>query len=276
MHSRWGRPPTRSTLARHGRTPLVVLAALLVAVPARAAGWPDERDKVLPCRPTIACTADLVAPGTFEIEAGYLYRRAASGATQRTEPFLLKLTVRSWLQLQVGSNGYTVAQGDAPARFFDNVSLGLKFHMADQGKVLPSLAITAALSVPTAPGQEGYVPVYDALFTGHASKDFGPVHGDLNAGVNLFRLEDHPLPQGFVALAFSMDLVAPFGVMAEGYAFSSAAPVAARDGGFLFAFTHSPKKWLMFDLGGDVGFFPATRAYSAFVGLTVIPGVFWR
>jgi hypothetical protein len=40
-----------------------------------------------------------------------------------------------------------------------------------------------------------------------------------------------------VALALSADLLAPFGVMAEGYAFSSAAPIATRDGGFLFAFT---------------------------------------
>ena len=47
--------------------PLALAPALLLALPARAAGWPDERDRVLPCRPTIACTADLVAPGTFEI-----------------------------------------------------------------------------------------------------------------------------------------------------------------------------------------------------------------
>jgi hypothetical protein len=64
--------------------------------------------------------------------------------------------------------------------------------------------------------------------------------------------------------------------MAEGYVFSSAAPVSPRDGGFLFALTHAPRPWLMFDLGGDVGFFQTTRAYSAFVGVTVIPAVLWR
>ena len=117
---------------------------------------------------------------------------------------------------------------------------------------------------------------YDALFTAHASKDLGRVHADLNVGANLWRLEDHPLPQGFVALALSADLVAPFGAMAEGYLFSGAAPVAARDGGFLFAFTHAPRRWLMFDLGGDVGFFPATRRYSVFVGMSVVPAVLWR
>src|SRR5262249_28224791 len=153
--------------------------------------------RVLPCRPTIACTADLVAPGTLEIEAGYVYRRAAGGAAQRTWPFLIKLTVAPWVQIQVGSNGYTASPGSAPARYFDNVNLGLKFHLADQLGARPAFAISGALSVPTSAGQEGYVRAYDALFTGYASKDLGPVHVDLNAGVNLWRLEDHPLPQGF-------------------------------------------------------------------------------
>jgi hypothetical protein len=251
-------------------------ALLLAPTPARAADGPDDRDRVQPCRPTIACTADLVPPGTFEVEAGYLYSAAATGATQRSSPFLLKLTLARWLQLQVGSNGYTVAQGDMPALFFDDIVLGLKFHVADQARAQPALALSAALSVPTPTRQEGYLRTYDAFFTGYASKDVGPIHGDLNVGMNLWRLEDHPLPQAFAALALSADLVAPFGVMAEGYAFSSAAPVATRDGGFLFAFTHAPRRWLMFDLGGDVGFFPAVREYSAFVGLTVIPAVLWR
>jgi hypothetical protein len=273
-------PLISSTLALSG-------ALLLAPTPAQAGdgddgsrapspGAPDDRDRALPCRPTIACTADLVPPGTFEIEAGYLYRAAAGGATQRTFPVLLKLTLTPWLQLQVGSNGYTVAQGDVPARFLDDVVLGLKLHLADQVGARPALALSAAVSVPTPAGQEGYLRTYDALFTAYASKDVGPIHADLNVGMNLWRLEDHPLPQAFAALAFSADLVAPFGVMAEGYAFSSAAPVAARDGGFLFAFTHAPRRWLMFDLGGDVGLFRATRAYSVFVGLTVIPAVLWR
>jgi hypothetical protein len=30
----------------------------------------------------------------------------------------------------------------------------------------------------------------------------------------------------------------------------------------------------VFDLGGDVGFFPSTRAYSLFAGLTLIPVAF--
>jgi hypothetical protein len=258
---------------------LALSTVILAPAPVHAAGGPQDSDRVLPCRPTIACTAELVPPGTFEIEAGYLYRAATPGAglaTQRSSPVLLKLTVATWLQVQVGSNGFTVAQGDAPGRFFDDVTLGLKLHLLDQAGARPALSLSGTLSLPTPAGQQGYLRTYDALFIGYVSKDLGPIHADLNVGANVWRLEDHPLPQGWTALALSMDLVAPFGVMAEGYYFSPAAPVATRDGGFLFAFTHAPRRWLMFDLGGDVGFFPATRAYSAFVGMTVIPAVLWR
>src|SRR5262249_40531168 len=158
----------------------------------------------------IACTAELVAPGTLELEAGYLYRHAGTGDTQRSAPFLFKLTIARWLQAQVGSNGYTVAEGSAPARFFDNANLGLKLQVLDQGKVAPALSLSGAVSVPTSSAQAGYSPLYDAFFTGYASKDLGPIHADLNVGLNLWRLSAHPLPQGWGALALSADLVAPF------------------------------------------------------------------
>lgn len=47
-----------------------LVAALLAPATARAAGFPVDDDRVLPCRPTIACTADLVPPGTLELETG--------------------------------------------------------------------------------------------------------------------------------------------------------------------------------------------------------------
>lgn len=52
--------------------------------------------------------------------------------------------------------------------------------------------------------------------------------------------------------------------------------MAPRDGGFLFAFSHSPRTWLTFDVGGDLGFFPSTRAYSVFVGMSIIPVILWK
>lgn len=248
-------------------------ALLLAAGDARALEPPGDT-RTLPCRPTIACTADLVPPGAFELEAGTLFRRLGADGRQWSFPFLAKLTTAKWFQLQVGSNGYTVAHGDVPAQFFDDAQIGGKFHLVDQGPVLPSLSFSATASVPTFEGR-GYLRTYDALFTAYVTKDFGPVHADLNVGENVWRLEDAPRPQEFVALALSMNLPPPFGVMAESYYFTDASPVAPRDGGFLFAIDHSPKPWLMFDFGGDVGMFPSTRAYSVFFGMSVIPALLW-
>jgi hypothetical protein len=256
----------------------------------RAAETPDDRDKALPCRPTIACTADVVPPGTLDVETGVIFRHlgpsegatAATSATSATSatrqwsfPFLLKLTVAPWLQLQAGSNGFTAARGDAPQSFFDDAVVGAKFHLHDQTRLTPSIALSADASIPTFPGL-GYERTVDAFFTAYVTKDVGYVHADFNAVFNVWRLDAAPLEQGLVALALTANMPPPFGVMGEAYYESSADPVASRDGGVLFAFTHSPRPWLIFDIGGDVGFFPSTRSYSTFIGMSFIPAVLWR
>jgi hypothetical protein len=258
-----------------------LLAIGLRASPARAVDLPDGRDKALPCRPTIACTADIVPPGTLDVEAGALFRQLGpgSGTRQWTFPFLLKLTLARWVQLQVGSNGFSAATGALPEDYLDDAVVGLKFHLLDQtpnlGGLTPSISLSGEASIPTIRG-EGYLRTYDAFFILYVTKDFGPVHADFNLGWNLWRIEDAPLSQGLAALALSVNLPPPFGLMAEAYYFTNAAPVAPRDGGVLFALSHSPRSWLVFDAGGDVGWFPSTRAYSVFIGASFIPAVFWR
>jgi hypothetical protein len=64
-------------------------------------------------------------------------------------------------------------------------------------------------------------------------------------------------------------------VSVEGYAFSDAASIAPHDGGARVALGMAPRPWLVFDVGGDVEF-PETRSYSVFVGMTVIPVIWWR
>jgi hypothetical protein len=225
----------------------------------------------LPCRPTIACTADLVVPGAFELESGALYRRLDSGTRQWTFPFLAKLTIVDRVQVQVGSNGYTAVRGDQPAQYFDNLTVGAKLHLADQHDWVPSLSVSLTSSTPVHGGS------FDTLATAYASKDFGPLHADLNVGaLTWWQVETRVVPQEWVALALSTSLPPPFGILAEGYYFTDASPFATRDGGFLFAVTHSPRPWLVFDAGGDVGMFPATRAFSAFLGMTIVPVRLWR
>lgn len=228
----------------------------------------------LPCRPTIACTADFVPPGALEIELGALGRRLPSGL-QRSFPVLVKLTAARWLQLQVATNGYTFQRGPATTQYLDNVSAGGKLHLFDQGAAWPSVSLSGALSVPTFAGQTGYLRADDAFFTAYVTKDVGPLHADFNTGLNEWSLQSSPRAQPFAALALSMPLAAPFVIMAEGYLFGDAGPLAPRDGGFLFALSHAPAPWLIFDFGGDVGAFPSSRAWSVFIGMTVVPAVLW-
>jgi hypothetical protein len=236
---------------------------------------PDARDSAHPCRPTISCTADLTSPGTLEIEAGELASVASAGAHVASFPVLLKQTFTPLLQLQVGSNGYTFL-GPAPrAHYLDNVVFGPKLHLHDQSGAWPSLAVSAQLGQPTfAAG--GYARSEDAFFTAFASKDVGPIHGDFNVGLNLWQLDSTPSAQGFAALALSTPLSSTLSIALEGYVFSDAAPVASHDGGVRAALGFTARPWLVVDTGGDVGFYPQTRAYGVFLGATVIPAVWWR
>jgi len=234
--------------------------------------WPDATDQARPCRPTISCTADLVAPGRLEVEAGALYSGVTNGGARTLSfPVLLKQTLTPLVQLQVGSNGYTLI--DAPsARYLDNVFFGPKLHLVDQGELRPSVAVSAQISLPTFPAS-GYLRTQDAFLTGFVSKDVGFVHADWNVGALFWRVEGSPAAQAFTALALSPSLPAPFGVAVEGYYFSDAGPLAPHDGGVRSAFSVAARSWLVVDVGGDVGFFPSTRAYSVFLGMTVVPAV---
>jgi hypothetical protein len=247
----------------------------LVTARAQAIDFPDASYKALPCRPTIACTADIVPPGVIELELGYLYRRLAHAVNQQSVPFLLKLTLSDWAQFQLGSNGPTFASMPVPARFFDDVTLGLKLHLIDQEPRVPSLSLSATASIPTR-AAVGYLRTYDALFILYVTKDFAWLHADLNLGMNLWQLEATPRTQLWAALALSVALPRGFGPMLELYYFSDAAPVAPSDAGLLVALSYQPRNWVVFDAGFDVGFVAATRAVSAFVGMTFIPLDLWE
>jgi hypothetical protein len=242
----------------------IVIVALL-------AGVAHADVSALPCRPTIACTADIVPSGTFELEAGYLYRRLAHDKNQSSVPFLLKLSLTDALQLQVGSNGPTFAPMQS---FFDDVVAGLKLRVHRQTERTPSLAVSALVSVPTAEAM-GYLRTYDALLAAYVTKDIGWLHADFNVGLNLWRVESEPLTQLWTALALSVPVGRGFGAMVEGYVFSDAAPIAERDAGVLSAISYQPRPWLVIDAGPDVGLVRDTRTVSAFVGVTIDPVALW-
>jgi hypothetical protein len=247
------------------------LATLLAARPS-AADAPDSHDRAQPCRPTITCTADIVAPGAFEFEVGGQQAHVA-GQSVWSFPFLLKQSLTNWLQLQVGSNGFTTLN-ETDIRFLDNVFVGPKFHLANQDTLQPSVSVSGQVSIPTF-AATGYDRHWDLFFVGYVSKDVGPIHVDVNGGVDMWHL-DSVRAQAWVSGVLSKSLPANFTLEAEIYYFADQAPVVPHDGGLRGALTWAPLPWLVVDAGGDGGFYPSVRGYTVFAGLTMIPVVSWR
>lgn len=259
-----------------GRATILLLPGFLVVRGALAWEPPNEADHALPCRPTIACTADLVPPGTLEVEAGLIGKHLGGSTTQAGTPILAKLTVQPDLQLQLGSNGYIVQQGDPAGEYVDNIVAGAKLHLLDQTEAQPSLAVSAAIGVPVSADQAAFTRAYDAFFTGYATRDFARLHVDANLGLNIWRIDGAALTQPWGAIAVSTDLRDRWTGMVETYAYADASPLAPRDGGLLVALAYAVHPWLIVDGGGDYGFVPSNRQMSLFVGLTWIPAVLWR
>ena len=264
-------------MSRAGRT-LLIVGVVLGAAPSASAQLGPGDTHGLPCRPTIACTADIVVPGAVEIEAGYI-TRDLGGVRQLSFPFLVKLSLSRWLQLQVGSNGFTSLAAAPALRYFDNVGTGAKVHFVDQGAYLPSVSVSATASLPAA-SQDGLPLDENLLFTAYLTKDIGSVHVDFNAGVNVWRVNAGALPQEWFAVALSTSLPPPFGLAVENCYFTDASPAASRDGGTLFALT-TPKAMAHLRCGGGMRLFPRdTRVQRVLrdddhpvrlVAMTVIP-----
>jgi hypothetical protein len=226
-------------------------------------------DQVLPCRPTITCTAELAAPGTLEVELGYQLRRA-DGAFADATPVLIKLPVSHELEIQLGTNGYIHTD---EASYVDDVVAGVKFHAIDQTEQRPAFAVTASLSIPTV-AQRGYVQNYDLALTGHASKDVGSLHLDFNIGLMIDQLEGPRAEQPWIALAATYAVTKTFAVALEPHYFADAAPLAPRDAGVIAAVELAARGWLVVDAAVDaIGW--DQRSLTAIVGLSIAPVRLW-
>ena len=245
--------------------------AVVVALGSPAAARADDDLRVAPCRPTVTCTADLAPPGELELELGYQLRRVdEGGAFEQATPFLVKLPLARWVEVQVGGNGYTVAPG---ARYFDNVTAGAKLHFVDQEGQRPSLALTVTASVPTV-AQRGYTRSYDLFAVAHASKDYGKLHLDWNVGFALLQLERPVVTQRFTAIAATYALTGRLSATLEPHYFSDADPAAPRDVGAIVAIGYAIRPWLVLDGAVDV-VFADQGSVAGLAGISIAPVRLW-
>jgi outer membrane putative beta-barrel porin/alpha-amylase len=255
---------------------LLLSLALLAAPPGGAGDEPvparDAAEAPLPCRPTIACTAEFVSPGKIELELGYA-GRDLGGALQHSTPLLVKVTVTEDLQLQLGGNGLVVQRG--VGGYLDTVLLAAKARVLAQGETRPALAVSAALGVPTSHRQRTLDPTL-AQGIAYVTKDLASIHADLNVGATLFARGGTTRAQPFGALALSYDLGHALTGMLETYLFADARPLDTSDHGLLAAVGWNVAPQVVIDLGADWGMGGQARRLTAFVGATMLGPRMWR
>jgi hypothetical protein len=211
-----------------------------------------EETHTLACRPTIACTAEIVSLGNLELESGVLLQK--SGLSSKIYfPFLDKYTLTEYIQLQLGGNYYT------------NIYPGVKFHLISQNNLIPSISFSTGFNFPI------YNSYYNTDLILYISKNINNIIVDFNLGLNIY----NNFSQEWVALSLSKEIVNNFGIMAENYYFTDISPISKKDSGLLSAVYYSPKKYLTFDMGNQISYFPSNYSYCLFTGITVIPTVFW-
>ncbi len=219
--------------------------------------------KAQPCRPTVACTAELVPAGHAEVEVGGW--STASGTALNV---LAKVSLVDWLQVQFGtdrlldftSTGVTAVDGAV---------VSLKGRLFTQLGWRPTLSVSMRLAAPTRPPLPAIQGATDLAGTLHVSKDLGPLHADLNATVLVLGLRE---AQGQAAMALSTGLPAHFGAALEVHS-TFGNPRLADEGGVRAVLTWSGDDRLVLDVGGDLGFFPQTRAWAFFFGFVFVPTV---
>lgn len=248
------------------------ISVTVAAFPGTGSAQPAEDESAvltLPCRPTIACTAEIVPGGTLEVETGYAHRRGDGVAN--TALGLAKYSVTDVLQLQLGTNNLVTAQTGGATQLLDGVYLGPKLVLHEQTAVTPTVAVSALAMLPTRSGPDAVTRTTDLYVWGYLSKDLLGLHADFNVGLDLLSIDSKPATQVVVALSVSRDLAHGVGAMAEGYTFEGGGSYAAHDAGLLMALSYAPAPRVMFDAGVDIALYRDARSLTAFAGVTFIP-----
>jgi hypothetical protein len=246
---------------------LALAAGLALGTLAARPAHAESDIPVLPCRPTVACTADIVPAGVVEVETGTLSRFAAQSAL--AVPILAKLSLSSWFQAQLGTNGLS---SSSTGTFVDLVTGIGKFRVLEQGDWNPSVAFTLGGSLAVKPESATYAPTQGFQAGALASRDFGRFHVDVNGGYSADVGDKTLTHTGWGAVSTSLTWNRWIGTFHEVYYLGAPRPRVPQDGGFLFGIAYSPRPEFMLDLGADIGFFPDDRAVSAFFGVTAVLG----
>jgi hypothetical protein len=234
-----------------------------------------------PERPTVATHAHTVAPGYAEVETGVQGLHPEAGETEYDTPSLLKLGVTGRLQLDVYEGTTTLRQSNATSFGIGDLSIGCKWRLLDDARLLGDFAVQPTLKFPTGSvAKSSGTGTTDFGFLAISSHAFGPVSMDVNVGYTWRSGDGSVVPvramlwtvSGGLSVSGNLGWAVEIFGLPGTVGGSGQAPVIA----FLNGPTFALRRWLVLDCGGILKL-AGPQATVLYAGLTWNLGqVPWR
>src|SRR5262245_35677705 len=186
----------------------------------------DEKDFVVPARPTFSNPAEFQRPGVLRLEYGYNTNfHAPSVSMAQDTPLALRFAANSRFLLELDSD-LVISQslpGGVRATGFGDMQLGTQGVLEHENESSPGIALAYYIKLPTASSSKGLGSGrVDQNFIALVSKKFGQTVFDFNA---IYLLAGRATGRGRAssaqgAIAFSRNLTRRTGIQGEISGFS--------------------------------------------------------
>jgi len=212
---------------------------------------PRDPHAVQPERPTVATHAGTVARGWVELEEGAEWDKLDDGSRVFVAPTNLKIGLASRAQLNVLLNLFHRSGPDGSFAAGD-LTLGVKYRILNDNRILGDFAVLPALKLPTGSGLAGTGTTDFSLLL-ISSRDIGPVAVDLNIG-QIRRTgngTEAPRTAGLWTASFGFPITGPVGGVLEFFGFQRTTGPAGAKGtaAMLVGPTFLVREWLSLDGG---------------------------
>jgi hypothetical protein len=258
---------------------LMLLLASSVAIPSASAQWMGKQtgcyaDSIVanPNRPTVANPADITQYGVLELEYGWDRIWPERGVHQTTLEGLLKFGLLCDVELRWTTTSFLLqTTGRVTEHGLGDNWLGPQIRIYKQTKLVPSLAFTYAVKIPSANSENGLGSGrVDHSFTFLASKDIAHIHFDFNATHFWIGRQD---AQGFdrnsqLNLAFSFPIRGPLLFTGELYGDTELNRATPGFASSLWALTYAIRPRLVIDSGFEAGLTSGGPHRHVFAGVT--------
>lgn len=203
--------------------PVVLLSASLllstVVGPSPLGGQEAEPDPLVTDRPDFTESAATVAPGRFQLEAGYTFTRSGDERQHEAGEALLRVGIGDPIELRLGVPSFTTADGaDVEREGFGDASIGLKATLVEPATAgTPRTALLLGTSLPTGDAGIGSAGLQPGATVALAWDLPDGVGLGVNLGYESVEEEEVDFGRAKGSVAVGLPLAGPIGAFLEGF-----------------------------------------------------------